>query len=453
MFSGLRRQHQQLRNVFHRSRQTRRNKIDLLKILLMTIILLVVGTSILNASKLSPRTEADVTTQYHWRQNRMQHDVNRTNRTSFTPRTTIDLLKDINIKNDKIVEFQHHDGAVIVTKIHGPHQLPLLKQSLCLLHHAYNKRVLYNIVVFVTIPLVDDDEIVTKHEDNVGKEDPIGELQQLVSPARLDVVVDNDGIVNEIHKLSPERRDAFLERCSKNLPKKLQPEDITWDSQCEEENVKMTRLSYNWQAEFRSMHIWNHPALAQYKYMMWIDSDAFCTRRWDRDPIAVAMKHNLAILFANYPQGRAKIAQPRVRQVFGNFLCRSRKTPNGHLETEANNDCGSSQLWTVHGFMHVTNLQFYRQDIVQEWARTLIGDCFLCRQFDDQTMVTVPAALLAPEKSWDMYRNGIELKVAHNNLLDGKRNKKVGGFLNYWKVNAQSNFPEAADKCAITSGS
>jgi hypothetical protein len=33
------------------------------------------------------------------------------------------------------------------------------------------------------------------------------------------------------------------------------------------------------------------------------------------------------------------------------------------------------------------------------WQDTLIGDCFLCRQFDDQVAVTVPAAILAPTSS------------------------------------------------------
>lgn len=340
--------------------------------------------------------------------------------------------------NNKIVEFQRQDGAVIVTKIHGPHQIPLLQQSLCLLHQAYNHRVLYDILVFTTLPMDD------RGNDALSL---VRELQAVVAPARLDVVVDNEGIVNEVRKLSPARRDAFLRRCNAS-----RAEDVTWDTVCEEEGVKTTRISYNWQAEFRSWHIWRHPALAKYRYMMWIDSDAFCSRPWERDPMAVAIQHDLAILFANYPQGRAKVAQPRVQKAFGKFLCSARKN-NGHLQTVANNECGSAQLWTVHGFWHVTSLDFYRQEQVIRWAETLIGDCFLCRRFDDQVAVTVPAAILAPERSWDMYRNGIELDVAHNNLLDGKRKKKVGGFLNYWKNNAKEKFPEAWDKCTITEGS
>mmetsp|Transcript_57173 Transcript_57173/g.139371 ORF Transcript_57173/g.139371 Transcript_57173/m.139371 type:complete len:478 (+) Transcript_57173:179-1612(+) len=458
-------------NVHNHNRPPRRPEYNILKVVSTSIVLIVVSISLLNFQRLTSMIES---TKAMRTVEEEEHSLRRQQpQVPVTAQSKTELLRFNNssISNNidhEVVEFQHYDGAVIVTKIHGPHQLPLLKQSLCLLHQAYNERVLYDIVVFVTIPLVgEQDEDGKEYSDknsnaNSSNKEIIDELQQIVSPAKLDVVVDNDGIVKEIYNLSPERRDSFLKRCRSSSSKPnvapttsgqlLRPEDITWDTECEEDGVKMTRLSYNWQAEFRSVKIWNHPTLKKYKYMMWIDSDAFCTKRWDRDPIAVAMKHNLAIMFANYPQGRAKIAQPRVQKVFGKFLCRSRKTTTGHLETVANNDCGSAQLWTIHGFMHVTNLEFYRQDIVQEWARTLIGDCFLCRQFDDQTMVTVPAALLAPKKSWDMYKNGIELEVAHNNLLDGKRKKKVGGFLNYWKSNAQTKFPSAVDKCVITEG-
>jgi len=83
----------------------------------------------------------------------------------------------------------------------------------------------------------------------------------------------------------------------------------------------------------------------------------------------------------------------------------------------------------------------------------MIGNCFLCRKFDDQLAVTVPSVILAPEHSWDMYKSGMELKIFHNNRIDGKRNRKVGGFLNYWRKTAQSRFPEAGNKCEITEGS
>ena len=47
----------------------------------------------------------------------------------------------------------------------------------------------------------------------------------------------------------------------------------------------------------------------------------------------------------------------------------------------------------------------------------------------------------------------VKLKVFHNNLIDGKRGKKAGGFINYWNEKAKSQFPEAWNKCDITEGS
>jgi hypothetical protein len=342
------------------------------------------------------------------------------------------------IKNNgtaEISEFIRQEGVAIVTKVHGPHQLALLKQSMCLLHQAYNKKVGYDIVVFTTVPITEDEPLLV-------------DIRAMISPVRLRVVVDNDGIVNEIHKLSPLRRKNFLSRCNASSP-----EEITWDSECYEEGVGMGRIGYNWQAEFRSWHIWRHEGLRHYRYMMWIDTDAFCTRAWDRDPIAIAMKNQMVIYFDNYPQGRAKAAHPRVQEVFGKSICFARKSPNGQLYTSVGEDCGGSQLWTIHGFFHITSLDFFRQEEVIRWAETMIGDCFVCRKFDDQLAVTVPAVLLAPERSWDMYKSGVQLEIFHNNLIDGKRGKKAGGFATYWSDNAESQFPEAWNTCEISESS
>ena len=343
--------------------------------------------------------------------------------------------KNTNSTTAEFTEFTHHEGAVIVTKVHGPHQLPLLKQSMCLLHQAYNKNVRYDILVFTTIPIQENDPLLV-------------DLRTIIAPVELKVILDNDGIVNEIHKLSPTRRRKFLSRCNVTSP-----EEITWDSECYEEDVGMTKIRYNWQAEFRSWHIWHHEALRPYRYMMWIDTDAFCTAEWDRDPMAIAMNHEMVIYFDNYPQGRAKVAQPRVKEAFGNYLCSAHKLSNGPMVSLVNKECKGSQLWTIHGFHHITNLDFFRQDQVMHWAETMIGDCFLCRRFDDQLAVTVPSMILAPERSWDMYKSGVQSNIFHNHKLDGKRNKKAGGFLNYWKKNAESQFPEAWNKCEIVAGS
>lgn len=333
-----------------------------------------------------------------------------------------------------VVEFENQEGAVIVTKVHGPHQLPLLKQSLCLLNSAYNHRVQYDIVVFTTISIEDNDPLLL-------------DIHTIVAPAKLTVVLDNDGIVNEIHKLTPIRREKFLQRCNVSSP-----EEVTWDTKCFEDDVGISRLSYNWQAEFRSWHIWTHPALEKYRYMMWIDSDAFCTQPWNRDPMAIAIQNRLVLFVLNYPQGRAKAAQPKVKEVFGKYLC-SVKKPNGYFVTTLGDDCSGSQLWTIHGMFHITDLDFFRQENVLHWAQTLIGDCFLCRKFDDQVALTVPPAILAPQRAWDMYKNGVKLNIFHNSMMDGKPKRKMGGFRTYWEKNAETQFQDGWKKCSITESS
>jgi hypothetical protein len=66
--------------------------------------------------------------------------------------------------------------------------------------------------------------------------------------------------------------------------------------------------------------------------------------------------------------------------------------------------------------------------------------------------VTIPAAILAPERAWDMRRNKIQLNVFHNFDLDGKKSDRVGGFLKYWRKVVKQRFPEAAKVCKITNG-
>jgi hypothetical protein len=339
------------------------------------------------------------------------------------------------VGTNNIVEFERQDGVVIVTKIHGPHQLNLLEQSLCLLHYAYNNRVNYDIVVFYSEPM-DENNLVN--------------LREKVAPAKLTFVVDNDGLQNEINKLSPIRRENFLSRCNVTSP-----EELTWWSVCRE-NKGGGRINYNWQAEFRSWHIWRHPALASYQYMLWLDTDSFCTKVWDHDPIAIAMQNNLAIFFGNFPQGKGRgdELQDRIRRAFNDTLCWAGLS-DGHLYAKKGSQgkpCPSTVVPLVHGFFHITNLDFYRSDPVNHWSETLIGDCFLCRRFDDQMAVTVAPAMLAPDRAWDMYSHGVRLNIAHNFAMDGKNNNRTGGFKVYWKKNAETRFPEAWGKCEITAG-
>ena len=329
---------------------------------------------------------------------------------------------------DSIVEFERQEGVVIATKLHGIHQLFIMEQSLCLLHYAYNNRVNYDIVAFSTDPINDT---------------LLEPIRKLVAPAKFTLVVDNRGFQQEVAALSPLRRQKFLERCGVESP-----ENLTWWSNCPD------RLAYNWQAEFRAWHIWRHPALEKYRYMMWMDTDGFPTQVWDRDPVAFMIQNQLAIFFANWPQGRSSgpEVQRRIVKSFNKTLCHVSVSQDGKLQSVVGESCSSVQVRLIHGFFHITDLDFYRSDEVINFEKNWIGDCFLCRNYDDQAGVTIPAAMLAPSRSWSMREHGLKLNVFHNHMLDGKDQAKPAGFLRFWKVKGNSTFPEAFGKCPVKAG-
>jgi len=336
--------------------------------------------------------------------------------------------------DEEIPAFQRYEKVVIVTKIHGPHQFKLLAQSMCLLHFAYNHKVLYDIVVFTALTIPQED---------------IEALQQTIAPAKMSIVMDNLGFQEEIAALTPDKYKRLLQRC-----KVTTPVNLTWWSNCPD------RLAYNWQAEFRGFRIWKHPALEEYKYMLWLDSDGFPSQPWKNDPMGYFIENNGVIMFDNFPQGSTKANKDKI-QILESFndttVCNLKMGPKGHLERRLINrkellegNCSNSQVHMIHGFMHITDLDFYRQPKVINGLTALLGDCFACRRPDDQLAVTIPAAIYAPEKSWDMRAHGFDLKVYHNFYLDGKENAKPPGFVKYWNQVAKKDFPSAAKVCKIT---
>lgn len=274
----------------------------------------------------------------------------------------------------------------------------------------------------------------------LGKDTLLEPIRKLVAPAKFSLVVDNRGLQQEIEALTPIRREKFLQRCGVESP-----ENLTWWSNCP------GRLAYNWQAEFRAWHIWRHPALAQYRYMMWLDTDGFPTTVWDRDPVAFMIKNQLAILFDNWPQGRVtgEEVQRRIVQSFNQTLCNVSVNHNGTMESYVGGSCKNPQIRLIHGFFHITDLDFYRSDEVINFEKNWIGDCFLCREYDDQAGVTIPAAMLAPNRSWSMREHGLKLNVFHNHDIDGKERAKPAGFLQFWKKVGQFSFPEVNGTCPI----
>ena len=205
--------------------------------------------------------------------------------------------------------FSKYDKVVIATKLHGSDKFEQLQQSLCLLHAAYNQRVLYDILIFTSTPLTDT-EIQT--------------LQTMVHPANLKVVVDNPGLRNMLYKLTPNQQQHLLQRCvGTNKQQNLTSlEEITWKTKCHDVNT-LDPLQYTWQAEFRTLHIWTHPALTPYRYMLWLDTDGFCTHVWQKDPIHYMIQNNLVLMFDNFPAGNSKGKDfiQKIVSVFGHKVC------------------------------------------------------------------------------------------------------------------------------------
>lgn len=162
-------------------------------------------------------------------------------------------------------------------------------------------------------------------------------------------------------------------------------------------------------------------------------------------------RNRLAILFDHFPQGNAKGDEwgQRFLDAFGKTICKVDMVA-GHLVAYPGDDCLGKKLTIkqVHGFFHVTNLDFYRSEPAMKWAHIMVGKSKFSRMFDDQIGVTMPAAVLAGKHSWDMRSHGINLGVLHSYKLDGQ--EQFGGFLNFWKTKGEETFPEAYGQCKIT---
>lgn len=334
----------------------------------------------------------------------------------------------------EIVDFQKQDGVVVAVKIHGPAHAIQLKQSLCLFTAAYNHRVNYDIVVFTTLPLPDPD---------------VREMQEIVHPASVSVYVDEKTLSDHLRGMNNEQRVDLLQRCNVTSTDEL----FWWTRCCEEGSTGLCMpLSYTWQAEFRSKWLWKHPALAPYKYMFWYDSDAFATRAWTQDPIAAMVRNNLVMFFDHWPQGRASSLELRQRifEAYGRIPCSMALNEHGTFAMEYGNltSCKGCAIKQIHGFFHITDLDFYRNAMNQHWFEHLIGDSKFSRKWDDQLAVTIPAIMAAPDRSMLMEKAGVVLDVWHNGLLDGIRPKNVkAGYQGWFKVMAETSFPEAFTKC------
>ena len=237
----------------------------------------------------------------------------------------------------------------------------------------------------------------------------IQEMQAIVHPARLTVVADAKSIQEEVMALPEEDRALLLKQCHTTV------EGINWFSACDHSG----RLAYGWQAEFRSKQLWHHPALASYRYMLWMDTDVFAAQQWHQDPVDFLIQNKLVLLFSNWPQGLAnKIHQKkRLKEAFGTTLC-GLKLEKGRFKVKTG-DCDKS-MGEVHGMLHLSDMDFYRSSRVQKFINIWIGNSKYARDFDDQAAITAPVVFFAPDRAADMYANGIKLNVVHNGAMDGK---------------------------------
>jgi hypothetical protein len=232
----------------------------------------------------------------------------------------------------------------------------------------------------------------------------------------------------------------------------------------------------------------------------------------DDDPVQIVIKNDLVLLFDNFPQGFTRKLGERIsdgflfdddndndndnkrvrikakqRKKHKKRLCRLRLTPEGIFEStfenvattteqvndgennnnrttksnssssSNNNDCdwNNTRIGGVHGFFHITDLNFYRQPKVLHGINTLFGDCFLCRFPDDQLAVSIPAAMYQPSKSWDIQKipySDISLGLYHNYRLDGKNENKTGmGFKQLWRTKKlRQGMKGARGVCPVT---
>ena len=321
--------------------------------------------------------------------------------------------------------FTRHDGVVISTKIMGwPAEIGTLKQMLCLLTSAYNERMNYDIVVFSTLD-----------QDNTT----IAEIQSIVEPAKFTLVYENVTVGGLIDSMSPARRQFFLDNCIEN-----HTYQFTWDSGC----PKIGSIRYNWQAEFRSMHIWAQPALAPYKYMLWVDSDGFQTMRWDKDPVDFVIRNDLVLAVLNMQgKGGGSGLQTKIKDYFGYHLCNVLVDQNSSIYATTDvNGCKNNRFDIVHGFFHIENLDFFRSNM--DWMTKFIGEDRLSRNPDDQEAVTTAALLLAPGRTRDLHLSGIKLNMMHNGLIDGKRQVTPAQYIKWWQYFSERDFPNGREKCS-----
>ena len=380
----------------------------------------------------SPTTKATV----------MASSLSPTTTTTTLPKQTVaqQFYQDRNVGEPR--DFTTNNKAVIVTKIHGDAFVPLLFKSFCLLKYAYNQRTQHDIVVFHSLPLD-----TTRQQDFV----------RLMAPANVRFVLDEMTLQDQLHNMTNTQQVNLLQRCIDGVTINTTTDPSTlathldWQNRCIEQGIRYT-VAYGWMAEFRSRLLWNHTALQRYKYMMWMDTDALSLSPWQQDPVAFVARNNAVLLQGNVG-GTAKAdwgVHERIMEAYQNqTLCwsLSNAARGGLLDVKYGTGRCSGGVKQTHGFFHVLDLDFYRLPQNLAWSNTMMAGQRFGRLFDDQLAVKVPAAMLAPNRTYLSTMAGLELPIMHHgNIMEGYLYK--GRFPVYWRDKANETFPEGYEKCA-----
>jgi len=335
---------------------------------------------------------------------------------------------------ENIGPFEHYEGVAMVTKVLWPNDIPLLKQMICLFNAAYNHRAgYYDIVVFSTLPWT---------------QEQIDELAAVAAPAKLKVARDSPELEKVLAGMTEEEVDFLKDRCgcAKN-------ETLTWFHHCREEGYKViSNLGYAWQAVFRAYHLWTEEVLKPYKYMIWMDSDSLPTKSWEGDPMKHMIEKDLVLAYDRFPFGRTRgdLFAEKLKLAYNRTICYVGETEFGHLKVNYCPD-GKASLSQIGGFMHITNLDFYRSPSALNYNKIMTSykTPRFSRRWDDQIGVTAPAVMEYPERSWNIARLlNSTLDIHHNGHIDGRKKNPHGfRYMKFWNSYGRENWDVGREMC------
>jgi hypothetical protein len=331
---------------------------------------------------------------------------------------------------------------VIVTKVLWPKDLGPLKKWMCFLAHSYTDKMKYDVVIFTTMP---------------WNESQITELQEVAHPAKLTVALEGPSLEEHVKSMTPDEVEFLYKRCNVT-----DGDHISWHHYCKEPGSRhVNNLGYSWQAEFRAYHIWNHPAIKAYKYMMWLDADAFVGKTWDVDPMQVMIENDYTVMYSGFPYGTTRgdlNLGEKLLKAYNVSICGvSDNTTNIYVKTCPNNFTDVRQIAGMH---HITNLEVFRKDIHQQFLKSFTGDYKFSRQSDDQMAVTIVGLMeqyiqnnftdvptnikLFHEKG-----NGFPLKIQHHRMFDCINKPKVPMKPNKFYNLMKTNWTGLEDRCGF----